>query len=274
MLAISQNLVLGYAGMFSLCQGAFFGIGAYTSAIMYLNLGWGIFGSAIVGAVISSLMGIIIAVPSLRLKGDYFFIATLALQIIMFNLFLCWEPVTMGPMGLYGISRPTILGVSLKSNFTYLIFVLIFVAICYLLSSRVCNSSFGLTLKALREDEIGAEAVGKNILKFKIIVFMFSGIWASLAGTLYIFFIGAVDPFAFTLDESIFILSIAIVGGMGRLRGSVLGAIVLITLPELLKFADMPDSIAHHMRNLIYGICLILFMMFRPQGLIGEYKID
>jgi branched-chain amino acid transport system permease protein len=274
MLAISQNLVLGYAGMFSLCQGAFFGIGAYTSAIMYLNLGWGIFESAIVGAIISSFMGIIIAVPSLRLKGDYFFIATLALQIIIFNLFLCWEPVTMGPMGLYGISRPTILGISLKSNFTYLIFMLIFVAVCYFLSSRVCNSSFGLTLKAIREDEIGAEAVGKNILKFKILIFMFSGIWASLAGTLYIFFIGAVDPFAFTLDESIFILSIAIVGGMGKLSGSALGAIVLIILPELLKFADMPDSIAHHMRNLIYGICLILFMMFRPQGLIGEYKID
>ena len=95
---------------------------------------------------------------------------------------------------------------------------------------------------------------------------MFSAVWASLAGTLYVFYIGAVDPFAFTLDESIFILSIAIVGGMGNLKGSVLGAIVLIILPELLRFADMPESIAHQARNLIYGICLILFMMFRPQG--------
>jgi branched-chain amino acid transport system permease protein len=273
MLAISQNLVLGYAGLFSLCQGAFFGIGAYTSAILYLNFGSNIFVSAIAGAIISSIMGIVIAVPSLRLKGDYFFIATLALQIIIFNLFICWEPVTMGPLGIYGVSRPDILGMSLKNNFGYLIFILFFVFACYFFSSRVCNSSFGLVLKAIREDEIGAQAVGKNILKFKVLIFMFSAIWASLAGTLYVFFIGAVDPFAFTLEESIFILSIAIVGGMGNLKGSVLGAIVLITLPELLKFADMPESIAHQMRNLIYGICLILFMMFRPQGLIGEYRI-
>jgi len=229
--------------------------------------------SAIAGAIISSFMGIVIAVPSLRLKGDYFFIATLALQIIIFNLFICWEPVTMGPLGIYGVSRPDILGMTLKNNFGYLIFILFFVFACYFFSSRVCNSSFGLVLKAIREDEIGAQAVGKNILKFKVLIFMFSAIWASLAGTLYVFFIGAVDPFAFTLEESIFILSIAIVGGMGNLKGSVLGAIVLITLPELLKFAAMPESIAHQMRNLIYGICLILFMMFRPQGLIGEYRI-
>lgn len=274
MLAISQNLVLGYAGLFSMCQGAFFGIGAYASAIMCINFGYGIFASAIVGAIISSFMGIVIAVPSLRLKGDYFFIATLALQIIIFNLLLCWEPVTKGPLGIYGIARPIIFGISLKTNFGYLIFMLASVFVCYFFSRRVCNSAFGLTLKAIREDEVGAEAVGKNILKFKVLVFMFSAVWASLAGTLYVFFIGAVDPFAFTLDESIFILSIAIVGGMGNLKGSVLGAIVLILLPELLKFAAMPESIAHQARNLIYGICLILFMMFRPQGLIGEYKID
>jgi branched-chain amino acid transport system permease protein len=274
MLAISQNLVLGYAGLFSLCQGAFFGIGAYTSAIMYLNFGSNIFVSAIVGAFISSLMGIAIAMPSLRLKGDYFFIATLALQIIMFNLFVCWESVTKGPLGIYGVFRPKILGMSLNTNNSYFLFALFFVFLCYYLSRRVCNASFGLTLKAIREDEVGAEAVGKNILKFKVLVFVFSAIWASLAGTLYIYFIGAVDPFAFTLEESIFILSIAIVGGMGNLRGSVLGAVVLIAIPELLKFAAMPESIAHQARNLIYGVCLILFMMFRPQGLVGEYRME
>jgi len=264
MLAISQNLVLGYAGLFSLCQGAFFGIGAYTSAIMHLNFGSNIFVSAIVGAFISSLMGIAIAMPSLRLKGDYFFIATLALQIIMFNLFVCWESVTKGPLGIYGVFRPKILGMTLNTNISYFLFALFFVFLCYYLSRRVCNASFGF----------GAEAVGKNILKFKVLVFVFSAIWASLAGTLYIYFIGAVDPFAFTLEESIFILSIAIVGGMGNLRGSVLGAVVLIAIPELLKFAAMPESIAHQARNLIYGVCLILFMMFRPQGLVGEYRME
>ena len=274
MLAISQNLVLGYAGLFSLCTGAFFGVGAYTSAIMYLNFGSNIFVSAIIGAFISSLMGIAIAIPSLRLKGDYFFIATLALQIIIFNLFVCWEPLTKGPLGIYGVFRPEILGISLNTNISYFLFTLFFVLLCYYLSSRVCNASFGLTLKAIREDEVAAEAVGKNILKFKVLVFVFAGIWASLAGSLYIYFIGAVDPFAFTLEESIFILSIAIVGGMGNLRGSILGAAVLIAIPELLKFAAMPESIAHQVRNLIYGLCLILFMMFRPQGLIGEYRIE
>jgi branched-chain amino acid transport system permease protein len=274
MLAISQNLVLGYAGLFSLCQAAFFGVGAYTSAIMYLNFGSNIFVSAIVGAFIAALIGAIIAIPSLRLKGDYFFIATLALQIIVFNLFVNWESLTKGPLGIYGVFRPQIFGVSLNTNISYFVFTLIFVLLCYYLSSRVCNASFGLTLKAIREDEVAAEAVGKNILKFKVLIFVFSAIWASLAGTLYVYFVGAVDPFAFELHESIFILSLAIVGGMGNLRGSVLGAIVLIAIPELLKFAAMPESIVHQVRNLIYGVCLILFMMFRPQGLIGEYRIN
>jgi branched-chain amino acid transport system permease protein len=273
-LAISQNLVLGYAGLFSLCQAAFFGVGAYVSAILFINFGSSIFISAPAGACISAMLGAIIAIPSLRLKGDYFFIATLALQIIVFNLFVNWEAVTKGPLGIYGIYRPEIFGMSLNTNLSYLIFSLIFVLLCYFTSNRICSAPFGLTLKALREDEVATEAVGKNILKFKVLIFVFSSIWASIAGSLYIYFVGAVDPFAFTLLESIFILSIAIVGGMGSLKGSILGAIVLIVMPELLKFAAMPESIAHQVRNLIYGVCLVLFMMFRPQGLIGEYRID
>lgn len=273
-LAISQNLVLGYAGLFSLCQAAFFGVGAYASGILFIGHGTSMFISMIVGAFISGLLGAIIAIPSLRLKGDYFFIATMALQVIVFNLFVNWESLTQGPLGLYGVIRPNIFGVTLNTNLTYFIFALIFLIVCYFLSSRVCNSSFGLTLKAIREDEVAAEAVGKNILKFKVLVFVFSAIWASVAGSLYIYFISAIDPFAFTLHESIFILSVAIVGGMGNLKGSILGAIVLIVIPELLKFAAIPESIAYQARNLVYGICLILFMMFRPQGLIGEYKIN
>jgi branched-chain amino acid transport system permease protein len=274
MLSISQNLVLGYAGLFSMCQAAFFGVGAYTSALMYINFGSHILISSVVGAFLASLMGIVIAIPSLRLKGDYFFIATLALQVIVFNLFVNWTSVTKGPLGVYGIERPEFFGIKLNSNFTYLLMAIVFVSICYFISNRICNSSFGMTLKAIREDEIAAAAVGKNILKFKVLIFMVSGMWASLAGSLYIYFIGAVDPFAFTLHESIFILSIAIVGGLGTLRGSILGALVLILIPELLKFAEMPEAIAYQARNLIYGLCLILFMMYRPQGLIGEYKIN
>lgn len=274
MLSISQNLVLGYAGLFSFCQAAFFGVGAYTSALMYVNFGTNILVSCVVGAFLASLVGVVIAIPSLRLKGDYFFIATLALQIIVFNLFVNWESVTKGPLGVYGIARPEFFGILINTNASYLILAIAFICLCYFLSSRVCNSSFGLTLKAIREDEIAAEAVGKHILKFKVLIFVLSAIWASLAGSLYIFFIGAVDPFAFTLHESIFILSIAVVGGLGTMRGAVLGAVVLILIPELLKFAAMPDVIAHQVRNLVYGVCLIVFMMFRPQGLIGEYKID
>jgi ABC-type branched-subunit amino acid transport system permease subunit len=227
-----------------------------------------------VGMCVSAVFGIIVALPSLRLKGDYFFIATLALQIIVFNLFVNWDGLTKGPLGIYGISRPEVLGLTFNTNFSYLLFALFFVFLCFYFSSRVCNAPFGLTLKAIREDEVAAEGVGKNILKFKVLIFVFSAIWASLAGSVYVFFVGAVDPFAFTLDESIFILSIAIVGGMGNLKGSVLGAALLIILPELLKFAAIPESIAHQARNLIYGIFLILFMMFRPQGLVGEYKIE
>jgi len=274
MLAISQNLVLGYAGMFSLCQAAFFGIGAYVSAIMAFNFGAHIFLSSVLGAFISALVGIVIAIPSLRLKGDIFFIATLALQVIVFNIFVNWESLTKGALGIFGISRPKVFGIHFNTNLSYLVIALIAVFLCYYLSSRVCNSSFGLTLKALREDEVATEALGKNILKFKVLIFVLSAVCASLAGSVYVYFIGAVDPFAFTVHESVFILSIAIVGGVGRLPGSVLGAFLLIIIPEILRFTALPDSIAHQARNFVYGVCLILFMMFRPQGLIGEYRIE
>jgi len=273
MLSISENLVLGYAGLFSFCQAAFFGVGAYTSAIMYMSFGINIFVSSIVGAFFASIVGTLIALPSLRLKGDYFFIATLALQVIIFHLFINLEGLTRGPLGIFGIPRPEFFGRSLNTNISYVSFGILFLAVSYFFSNRVCNSSFGLTLKAIREDEIAAEAVGKDILKFKVLIFVLSAIWASFAGSLYVFFLGGVDPFAFTLNESIFILSIAIVGGLGNMKGAILGAIVLIIIPELLKFAAIPEEIAHQTRNLLYGLLLIIFMMFRPQGLIGEYKL-
>jgi branched-chain amino acid transport system permease protein len=131
----------------------------------------------------------------------------------------------------------------------------------------------GLVLKAIREDETAVEALGRNVTRFKIIIFAFAAAWAAAAGSIFGFYTTSIDPYSFTLEESVFIITLAIVGGTGNLKGSVLGAIILILVPELMKYMWIPDTIAAQTRQILYGLLLILFMRFRPQGLIGEYRL-
>jgi branched-chain amino acid transport system permease protein len=272
-LGMSLNLVVGYSGLLSLCQAAFYGIGAYTTALLLINFQINFFLVLFLGMVVSGFLAVLIGIVLSRFKSDYYALGSLGFNVIIFSLFLNWQGLTRGPLGLPGLPRPTLFGWELSSNLAFLIFTFFFLGIVYFLSRFIVNSPFGRVLKAIREDEKVIEVFGYSTFTFKLTIFVISAIMASVAGSLFAVYLTFIDPYSFTLMESIFILAIIILGGLANLEGSLLGALFLILLPEFLRFLGFPQDIAAQMRQLIYGILLILLMLYRPQGLLGEYKI-
>ena len=175
-------------------------------------------------------------------------------------------------MGLPGIPGFSVFGVQLSRVWQYLILVTIFVLVTYFVIRRIVNSPFGRVLRGIREDEVAALAMGKNINKYKIVVFVVGAFFAGIAGSLYAHYITFIDPSSFTVMESIAILLMVVFGGMGSLAGSFVGAAVLVILPELLRFVGMPSSVAAPLRQMIYGLLLIVLMLKRPQGILGTYR--
>jgi len=271
-LALSLNLIVGYGGLLSMCHAAFYGIGAYTTTLLMVNLHVPFYVSLIAGIVLSSVLSLLIAYPSLRLKGDYFVLASLGFQIIVFSVLYNWVSLTRGPYGIPGIPRPTFFGLSLGSIWAFLLFTMIFVAISLLIFYKLYRSQYGLILKCIRDDEMAAIAMGKDTTFYKIWAFVIGSAFAAISGALYAVYVSFIDPTSFTLDESIFILTLVMVGGAGNLRGPLSGVVFLIILPEALRFLGLPDTIAPNVRQMIYGALIIFLMRKRPQGIWGEYK--
>ncbi len=273
MLGISLNLVVGFTGLLSITQAAFYGIGGYATAILLTGLGMNFFLSVIAGIVITVILSLIIGFVLSRFRGDFFALGSFGFNIIIYSVLLNWQSLTRGPLGIPGIPRPSLFGYVFSENLSFLVLVIVFAALTYLLAHFVTRSSFGRVLKAIREDEEAAAVFGYNTLVYKLTIFVISAAIASVAGSLFASYITFIDPSTFVLNESIFILSIIILGGLSSLRGSVLGAIILILLPEILRFVGFPSDIAAQMRQFVYGLLLVILMMYRPQGLVGEYKL-
>ena len=271
-LALSLNLIVGYTGLPALGHAAFFCVGAYFSSLVALKLGFSPWIGLIIGAFAAAILGAVIGSASLRLKGDYLALATFGLGIIVYSVAKIWVSVTRGPMGLPGIPRFSVFGYSLDPIFSYLILVAVFVLFTFFIIRRVVNSPFGRILRGIREDEIATLAMGKDVNKHKLLVFVIGAFFAGIGGSLYAHYITFIDPSSFTLMESIAILLMVVFGGMGNLLGSFLGASILVILPELLRFLGMPSSVAAPLRQMLYGVLLIILMLKRPQGLVGKYR--
>ncbi len=271
-LALSLNLVVGFTGLPAMGHAAFSAIGAYTSSLLALNYGLSPWFGLICGAVFAGIFGVVIAFPALRLRGDYLAIATFGSGIIVYNIAKNWVSLTRGPMGLPGIPGFSIFGYQLDSIWTYLLLVSLFVFITWFIIHRITDSPFGRILRGIREDEIAVQALGKNVNQHKILVFIIGAFFAGIAGSLYAHYITFIDPSSFTVMESITILLMVVFGGMGSLRGSFIGAAVLVILPELLRFLGLPSSIAAPLRQMIYGLLLVLLMLKRPQGIMGKFR--
>jgi branched-chain amino acid transport system permease protein len=271
-LTLSLNLVVGFTGLAALGHIAFACIGAYTSSLLALNFGFSPWLGMLIGAILASFLGLIIGYPSIRLKGDYLALATFGLGIIIYSVAKNWVSLTRGPMGLPGIPQFSILGYGFSNLWSYLILIVLFVALTYFVLRNITNSPFGRILKGIREDEILVQSLGKNVNKYKLISFVVGAFFAGIAGSLYAHYITFIDPSSFGPMESITVLLMVVFGGMASLPGSFIGASVLVIFPELLRFLGLPSSVAAPLRQMIYGLLLVALMILRPQGLIGKYK--
>lgn len=261
-LALGLNVVVGFAGLLNLGFVAFYAIGAYVYALLNTKFGFGFWPALPFSVAITSAAGFLLAIPALRLKGDYLAIVTLGFGEIVRLVLNNWDSVTHGPNGISGISRPFILSFSLESLVYYYYLVLFFVLLTFFITQRVYSSKIGRAWTALREDEIAASMMGINTTLYKLYAFAFGAFWAGLAGAVFAAKMQFVSPESFTFMESVLILCMVILGGLGNIRGVILGAFILVLLPEVLREVQL-------YRMLALGTGLVLLMIFRPQGLLG-----
>ena len=275
-LVLSANLTIGLANLLTMCQAAFYGIGAYigTYFLMQFNLPFIVI--ALIVMAVTGLLSLVISYASVKLKGDYFVLGTLGFQMIVYTILYNWIDVTRGPYGIPGIPRIKIFGLwPVEGMTSYFIFTLVITIVAAMLFRNLQSSPYGRILKAIRSDEQSAKALGRNTTSIKTWAFFISAAFASLAGVLYASYISYIDPTSFALDESIFIITALFIGGIGsKVRGPILGAVVVVVLPELLRFIGLPDAIAANLRQIIYGLILVVLMFVRPQGLLGDAKLN
>ncbi len=268
---MSLDLLVGHTGLLSVAHAAFYGLGAYSAALLSVHFGIPFVLSVILGMLTATLASLIFSLPSLRLHDDYFVIATFAFQMILFGIFNNWVGMTRGPFGIPGIPPPSILGFSITSRIAFVFLVLVFAVLCFEIVSRISMSPFGRVLRGIREDENFTRALGKNTVRFKVLIFAVSAALAASAGCLYAQYLSFIAPNSFTVTESILVISMVVIGGAGSRWGPVVGAVVLVTLPEALRFIGLPNDVAANLRQIAYGGGIVIMMMFRPWELIGKY---
>jgi branched-chain amino acid transport system permease protein len=265
-LAISLNLIVGYAGQVSLGHAAFYGIGAYISALTSLLWHFPFPLAALSAILFAGGCGLLLGLPTLRLKEDYLAIVTLGFGVIVDMVFLNLE-ITGGPDGLPGIPPPSFLGVSFRPPGLFLSLTLLAVLLTLGLTCRLVHSYHGRALRAIRDHEVTAQVMGINTPAYKVAIFTLAAALAGLAGSLYAHYITFINPESFGLHTSILILCMVVVGGMGSITGAVVGALALTVLPEMLReFKTYQD--------LIYGVLLVGLLILRPQGLLGRGKLS
>ncbi len=264
-LALGQNLITGYTGMLSLCHAAFFAIGAYTTAIGTTMLGLNFWVTLPFAAIFAGVGGLIIGLPTLRLKGDYLAIATLGYGEIVRQVLNNWDSVTRGPNGIFGIPMISIFGITFNpyAKWAFLVLVWIFVLVVYLLLRQLTRSRMGMALEAIREDEIAASAMGINVTRYKVVAFIIGAMTAGVAGTLYASFNLTVSPNQFLFMNSIIVLCMVVLGGMGNHLGVLVGAFLVILAQELPRLFNLPPEV----NQIVFGLILVLMIRFRPQGL-------
>lgn len=273
-LGSSLNLVVGFGGKLSLCHGAFYGIGAYAYSLLVVSGGIPFWIAMPVAVLLTGLSACIVAAVALRMNGDFFALATLGFQTIVFTLLYNWVSFTKGPYGIAGIPRPEFLGLTTQSAWAIFLVAAALAALVLRMSYLLAKSPYGRTLQAVRDDSVAAQSLGKSPTEYLLTSFTLAGGLAAFAGATYAAYATFIDPTSFTLDESVFILCAVVIGGAGTVQGPVVGATILVLLPEALRFLGLPDAISANLRQIIYGLLLVLMMRYRPQGIAGQYAFD
>jgi branched-chain amino acid transport system permease protein len=263
-LAHSLNIITGHAGQISLGHAAFFGIGAYTSAMLYTGAGLPFWISVPLAALVAGIVGAILGIPCLRVRDDFLAITTMGINFVVEAVFL-YLPFFGGAMGIGGINLPNWFGREMTKPEYFLLILVVFVVLI-LLDRKLGRSWIGLAWASIREDEQAAGAMGVDIVRFKVVAFVLGSAIAGLAGGFYAHFLTFIMPQNFGFGQSIVILCMVVFGGIGTRWGPMIGAIILGVLPEISR------PIMEY-RILIYGVLLLAMMRFQPGGLLGSESI-
>jgi branched-chain amino acid transport system permease protein len=268
---ISTSLLAGMTNTLSLSQAAFLGIGAYLGVWLYSTLGIPFYITLILVFFMVGSAGFLMSLLSKRLKGDNFILATIGFQALVFSFLYNCVSITKGPLGIFGISLPNIFTRSVSGSLysALLISVLIAIIACFF-CLEIIKSPFGRLLKGIREDETTVITLGRNPFTSKAIISFLSSGLIAMTGVFYAGYIGYIDPTVFNLDFSIFILIAAIIGGTGNLKGPIAGSLFIVFIPEMLRTIGFPDAQAANIRQIFYGLIIIVLMQLRPQGIAGE----
>jgi branched-chain amino acid transport system permease protein len=261
-LTASLNITNGYTGLFSFGHAAFYGIGAYTAAILATRHGVPAWATLPLAAMVAGLFGAAIALPTLRLTGIFLALVTIGFQEIVYLVILNWVGLTRGPMGIPGIPPPRFWGIELTGNRGYYYLILGLNVLVLFLIARMANSRLGRAFVAIREEEIAASSAGVPTFRLKVLAFVISTCFAGLAGAFFAHHARYVSADSFRLDETFIMLTMLIVGGMGSWLGPIIGAAFLVILPEASRF------LAEY-RGVVYGLILIAVILFRPEGIAG-----
>jgi len=280
--ALSLNMIVGYSGLLTLAHAGYYAMGGYAYALATTVLGWSFLPALLLGVTVAVLMSLALSLPAWRFSDDFFVMISLAVQALIFSVFNNWSDpnaelgtwtnLTNGPFGVAGIPSPDILGVTFDTIGSMAVISTIAAGGCALLSWLLLSSPWGRLLKAMRDDELATRGLGKNVRLVRVQVFAIACGLAAVAGVLYASYVSYIDPSSAALDESILMLSFVLVGGVGNFRGPLVGAFVLLAIPEALRFLNMPDTMAAEVRLAAYGLLLVLMMHYRPQGIAGVYR--
>lgn len=262
LLSLSLNFLIGYTGTISLGHAGFFLVGSYTSAILSTRYSMPFPVSLVLAAAVTSLSGLLLAIPAMRLSGHFLAVITIAFGLILHVLAINLEWLTNGVSGISGIARPSFFGWALKGDVSYYFLVLLILAVVSGMLTVYVRSGFGRALTALCDDEVAAGCMGIKVNQAKIQAFVISAGIAGIAGCLYAHYVRYINPESFTIDISIRILIMAVVGGIGSITGSIVGAAVVYVLPEALRFLNS-------YYYLVFGAVIIAILLYLPGGLVS-----
>lgn len=269
-LAVTLNFVLGYAGIFSMAHALFYGIGAYTAAFVAIKLGGGFLLSTGAAMGVAGLISLALALPALRVRGEYFVAASLGLQMLGMTVFTEWKAVTGGIGGITNIPPARFPGFEVASPLQYLVLALVCLGLVMLVVAALVRGSFGRSLKAIRDNEAAASAFGKNVAVIKTMAVVLSSALAAVAGSLYAFYLSFINVESFTLDTSVYLMAMVIIGGTATLVGPVVGTVLILLLPAALSYLPgLPATEIGSIQQIIYGLAMVLLMIFRPGGIWG-----
>jgi branched-chain amino acid transport system permease protein len=269
-LAVSLNVVQGTAGILTIAQGGFMGVGAYATAILAANHGVSFLATVPIGMVACALLGYLLFIPTARIRGFLQVIITFAFMLVVSSVFVNLTQLTGGAYGIADIPAFSIAGWSATSNFDYFLAYGVIALLVTVGYRRLTASSYGVGLKAIRENELAARAAGLNVARHRRVIFMVGAALAGLSGSMYASFIGYIDPTPFTVYLSFLVVAMVVLGGSGSPLGTVIGACLLSVLPNIITLFNLPSSIGGALAEVIYGAAIVVVVRLRPEGLVPE----